>query len=449
MAKRGGQKQALPTGVDDLQQVSEATGRKQLLWIKGKREERDVRRVPTKFLFFNIENGRYADKMIQLRADHSGVHIDPREPRWQKEIFRMLKGEYPGTDADQEPFEKLREDIKNRLQLRPGVVLQDGAVLDGNRRFAVLLDLQRTEANPERFAYLDAVILPSDIPGVERWRIEAGLQLGRDEQLDYSPINRLLKIREGLALFSKEKLPPGTTAEQMIADSLFGVTSDVIEENIERLRLIDQYLNFIKNPGAYHLIGERMERFIEAVNVLRAARKQQRPAEWVNRLRVVLFAHIRDMTMDNWDLRKVLQAMGGKKPTAVNEGALDEFLQFDGDVKDIQEKLASSGKQSPLAPKLADKAQDFLEAVEAGKAAGEPARLASRANKNLEALDQALTSPELTKHQGWPERIKPVPQLLGASIKLGQQCLRRVEKLQAKAVQFATKKRRFDKPGKK
>lgn len=433
MARKADKSQALPLSPSNLEQVSEATDRKQLLWLKGKREERDVRRVPIKLLFFNIENGRYADKMIQLRADHSNVHIDPREPKWQKEIYRMLKGEYPGTDGDREPFEKLREDIKNRLQLRPGVVLQDGAVLDGNRRLAVLRDLHSTEPNPERFAYLDAVILPSDIPAVERWRIEAGLQLGRDEQLDYSPINRLLKIKEGLALFSKETLPPGTTVEQMIADSLYGVTSDIIAESIDRLRLIDQYLTFIKRPGAYHLIGDRMERFIEAVNVLRAARKQSMPSERLARLRVALFAHIHDMTMDNWDLRKLAGAISGKKLTSVSEAALDEFLPAEAEVKDIQQKLASSPGKSSLAPMLLEKSQDFLEAMEAAKATGQPARLASRALKNLEALHQALTSADLAKHQGWWERIKPVPQLISASMKLAQQCLQRIQKLQASA----------------
>ncbi len=138
--------------------------------------------------------------------------------------------------------------------------------------------------------------------------------------------------------------------------------------------------------------------------------------------------------MDNWDLRKVLQAMGGvgrgRAPLAANEGALEEFLQLDGDVKEIQEALASSARQSPLAPKLADKAQDFLERVEAGKAAGEPVRLASRAKTNLETLNQALGNPELTRHHGWSERIKLVPGLLRATIELARKCIDRAEQLQ-------------------
>src|SRR5712692_740917 len=193
--------------VDDLLAVSELTGRKVLFWLKGKRRELDVHRIPTKHLYFNIENGRYADKMIQLKADNPGVVINPREDRWREKIHDMLKGTYSGTEGDQESFETLRADILAKQQLHPGVVLADGGVLDGNRRLAVLLDLSKTERNPGRFEFFEGAILPEDVGPEDRWRIEAGLQIGRDEKLAYSPINQLLKIREGLNLFKGLKNP--------------------------------------------------------------------------------------------------------------------------------------------------------------------------------------------------------------------------------------------------
>lgn len=59
----------------------------------------------------------------------------------------MLKRDYKGnievegTEKDKIAFERLKEDIDNREQLNPGVVLADGGVVDGNRRLAVLLSL--------------------------------------------------------------------------------------------------------------------------------------------------------------------------------------------------------------------------------------------------------------------------------------------------------------------
>src|SRR6185437_15492756 len=108
---------------EDVRKVSQSTNRVELFWLNGKKQEVPVYRVPTKHLYYNIENGRYADKMIQLKAENPAAHIDPREPRWAKAIAGMLRGEHPGTESDREPFDRLRRDLEAREQLKPGVVL--------------------------------------------------------------------------------------------------------------------------------------------------------------------------------------------------------------------------------------------------------------------------------------------------------------------------------------
>jgi len=407
--------------VADVTPLSHTTGRKELFWIHGKPRELDVYRVHTKYLFFNIENGRYADKMLQLRAEHPGANIDPRQKKWREAILEMLKGEHAGTEADQEPFQKLRRDIEARQQLRPGVVLQDGGVLDGNRRLAVLLDLQSAKPNHERYAWFDTVVLPANTSAQDRWRIEAGLQLGRDEQLDYSPINRLLKIREGLRLFKGENLPPGKRPEQVVADTLFGVTAGVIDENIRRIRLIDDYLAFIGRPGAYHEIGDRMERFVEAVNILDLARQKQWPPEQMQSLTVALFAHIRDRSMSNWQLRDVMTAMGRRRcPT--NERAMNAFLSAGADPANVQKALSETGERSSIAKATDQKAQNFLELIQAAKDMDQPVRLAERAKTNLETLLGTLRDQQVVKHDGWKEKLATLPALLTEITSLTSQC---------------------------
>lgn len=122
MKKRAVSKMKATPKVHNVRDASEEVDRKELFWIKGKRQELQVCRVPTRLLYFNIENGRYADKMVQLRQDNPGVEIDPRQKKWKETIRKMLSGDYPGTERDREPFAKLREDLFARLQLRPGVV---------------------------------------------------------------------------------------------------------------------------------------------------------------------------------------------------------------------------------------------------------------------------------------------------------------------------------------
>lgn len=426
MSKKDAKDRAEVERLTDIKTVAELTARKEMFWLKGKREERDVYRIHTKYLYFNIENGRYADKMLQLSADNPQAEIDPRDKKWRAEILKMLKGDYPGTEADRDPFETLQADIQAREQLRPGVVLQDGGVLDGNRRLAVLLDLQAYDSNPERYAYFDAVVLPGNVSASDRWRIEAGLQLGRDEQHDYSPINRLLKIREGLELFKKENPYPNKKPEQVVAETLFGVTPGVIKENIERIKLIDAYLAFIKRPKAYHEIGDRMERFIEAVNILDAANAKQWQPQQIASLRAALFAHIRDTTMTNYELRQVIQAIGRRgKPT--NEKAIGEFLKTGADVEQVRDALASKNPQSPIAKKSKQRAKDFLDLMEASEAVDEPVRLANRAKKNLDTLLTSLTLERLSKHDGWKDEIEDVPDILDQVTSVAKKCAEKVK----------------------
>src|ERR1039458_9229555 len=163
--KKPKKNQVAPTAVEpfDIEQYSTKTDRKHLIWYNGAKHELDVYRIPTKYLHFNIQNGRYADKMIQLKADNPGEEINPRIDKWRAEISRMLRGEYPGTQEDREPWGRLRDDIEGKSQLTPGVVIADGGVIDGNRRLSVLLDLAKSEKNSTQYEYFDGVILPQDV----------------------------------------------------------------------------------------------------------------------------------------------------------------------------------------------------------------------------------------------------------------------------------------------
>jgi hypothetical protein len=408
--------------------VSEKTTRTMFLWLKGQKKELSVYRIPIKHLYFSIENGRYADKMIQLRADNPEADIDPRNAKWKDEIWKMLKGEYPGTEKDKEAFQTFKEDIKAREQLNPGVVLFDGGVLDGNRRFAALRELHETEKNSTRFDYFDGVILDADVGEEDRWRIEAGLQIGRDEKLDYSPINRLLKIKQGLELFKK-----GGKPEQAIARTLYGIPEDEIKKDIEKIRLIDAYLEFLKKPKQYQLVSGQIERFEEALNSVESAKKAKWPPEKVAALKMNLFGVIRFDAMTNWEMRDIWRAMGvpgkGKSGQFKNEKALNEFLDLGCAAKELQAALASGNQNSTVAHALQQRTQKFLDRMEAFKEVNQPVRLAERAQANLEELLKTLTNAAMVQHKEWEETMKPLPKALGLVVKLAKDCADRAKNL--------------------
>src|SRR4051794_10773017 len=95
--------------VVNLLQVGEKTDplRVERHWIKGQKRDLEVYRIPLEHLYFNIENGRYADRMIRLRQENRGVQIDARQDRWKNKIEEMLAGEHKDTTRDKAAFEKL------------------------------------------------------------------------------------------------------------------------------------------------------------------------------------------------------------------------------------------------------------------------------------------------------------------------------------------------------
>jgi hypothetical protein len=409
----------------NLLQVAEETKRVERHWIKGEKRDLIVYRIALQHLYFNIENGRYADRMIRLKQENKGVHIDERQEKWKCKIEEMLAGEHKDTTRDKSAFEKLLQDIRDRDQLRPGVVLLDGGVIDGNRRFAALRRLSRESQNASRFGYFDAVILPQDTTDEDRWFIEAGIQLGIPERLDYTPINELLKVRQGILLY-QSKIEDGSLGDtespvKHVAKALYGRSEADVREMFQRLSLIDEYLESTGRPQAYDEVGPQSEDFLEATKIMAAAENQQRDPAFMGKLKHVLFYLIHKDLMDNKQLRQIRQALGrdpkkkGRSSKRVNMPALEELLNDFPDARDIRNKLAEQtsesqtketgagspkkakqhGKKSSLDPSRVEAgAQRFLRRMEATGTSKAPRTIAEGVKAELEALETSLNAAE-------------------------------------------------------
>ena len=90
----------------------------------------------------------------------------------------------------------LENDLKKVRQKEPGVITTGGYVINGNRRMSILQNL--VEQGDSDFNYLEVARLPSGVSATDIWKIEAGIQLSRRVQLDYGPINNLLKFQQGI-----------------------------------------------------------------------------------------------------------------------------------------------------------------------------------------------------------------------------------------------------------
>lgn len=424
-------------------------------WIGGKPIDLEVFEIPIAHLYFNIENGRYADRMIRLRNENPGKQIDPQEAVWKEQIEGMLAGEHKDTSRDKAAFEKLLDDIRDRSQLRPGVVTLDGGVIDGNRRLAALRRLN--QQTRDKFRHFDGVILPMNTTAEDRWRIEAGLQLGVNERWDYSPINELLKVRDGVRLYEDKirqgNLPKSPDPIQLVAKAIYGKTEAQVREMVRRLDLIDEYLHFIKKPGGYDEIGPISERVLEATRVVQAAENGQRDPAFLAKLKAVLFYLIDKDEMDNWEIRLFYDALGGdpkkrgrKRPA--NEKALTDYLGQFPDAKGIQASLVKdearkrTAKAGPtpaktskgVAPvatgvdgaKVAAATQRFLSTMETQ--AELPRKIAASASAKVEALHAGLAK-KAARDALSPDDFAAVREAVKEMQKLLSECLSNLKKI--------------------
>lgn len=170
---------------------------REMLLFMGQPQVLPVYKLPIAFLSFNIDNGRFAAEK-RLKELELGFELDNRNPNHEQYFIDLLIPDNPKS-------QRLLDDLERHGQLRPGVITNDGFLVDANRRLACLKLLNAKHPN-SRYQYLLVHRLPANIPAKEIYKLEVQFQIKADLKEEYNPINDLLKIREGLQYMSEQEL---------------------------------------------------------------------------------------------------------------------------------------------------------------------------------------------------------------------------------------------------
>jgi hypothetical protein len=329
------------------------------LVLKGDPVQLQVYKVPIKYLIFNIRNGRFAAELLQKESELKRK-LDTTVPADAKIIQKLL------LDISPHETEALKKDLAHNGQLDPGVITHDGAVVNANRRMAILSLLHEETADP-KFEYLRVARLPKDVDEKDIWRIEAGLQFAKEFRLDYSPINELLKLKEGR---EKSRLSP-----QEISTTLMGrFTANEVTERLAVLKLIESYLEFIGKPGQYHIVQEQrsMEKFNSLqANVIAPLRKQRGLKEpEIAKLTALAFILINRTDLSHWDIRLL------SKIAANSNARAELYRNYDA------EKAVSQQPRSKLEENFATAKETY----EAQQNQNKPERLLRKALSALQGI---------------------------------------------------------------
>ena len=203
------------------------------LTIGGETKDYPVYKFPLEYLYYNDQNGRINTVYHQYISNHGKLTPEIGESKYN-EIFEKFI-----FDSKKQALKDTQISISEKGQQEPGVILSDGRVIDGNRRFTALRRIQR-ETNIKQ--YFEAVILSFDIKNkLDEKKIkelELDLQLGREERVSYDPIDRIFDVYNTIEV---QKL---MTPEEYKKASGAGNTKG-INKDLRLAKLIIKFLSIV------------------------------------------------------------------------------------------------------------------------------------------------------------------------------------------------------------
>jgi len=167
----------------------EKTTLKKRLTIGGETKDYPVYKFPLEYLYYNDQNGRINTVYHQYISNHGKLTPEIGDSKYNEIFERFI------YESKKQALKNTQFSISEKGQQEPGVILSDGRVIDGNRRFTALRRIQK-ETNIQQ--YFEAVILSFDINNkIDEKKIkelELDLQLGREERVSYDPIDRIFDV---------------------------------------------------------------------------------------------------------------------------------------------------------------------------------------------------------------------------------------------------------------
>lgn len=214
------------------------TGRKEKHSIDGITRDFEIYRIKTDLLFYNEQNDRIATWVSEYDSDHNGDLLSLPREKYNNVIEGFI------VQSNTKALRKTQNDIAFRGQLRPGVVLNDGRVIDGNRRLTCIRRIARDRNEP---GWFEAVIL-DDATSSDPKRIkllELSIQIGEEEKVSYDPVDRLVGVYRDII---KNHLI--TPAEYGKAT---GLKESDVNKLVDRAQYMEEFLKFCNAPEQYHL----------------------------------------------------------------------------------------------------------------------------------------------------------------------------------------------------
>ena len=203
-------------------------------FIGGQNQDCPIYEVRVDKLHFNVQNGRIATFISRYQAEHpEGLPQDQTE--LDNLIADMVEADNP------KHLKTTMLDIKNKGQQQSAIILTNGVVIDGNRRFTCLRKLSAAE---NTLRMLRCCVFPDTYDENAIKGLELEIQLGEDTKQEYDAISRLVDIDRWV---NEGRM----TAEEYAKHA--NMKQSKMKNCLAQIDMLKDFLELCEAPGAFHI----------------------------------------------------------------------------------------------------------------------------------------------------------------------------------------------------
>lgn len=312
---------------EGLGTVVEKTSLTRKLTIDGVTKAYPVYRVRLDQLFYNDQNDRIATWISQYKSENGADSFSELDRAAYNAIIEQFI-----IQSNEAAIEKTQMNIQLVHQREPGVILADGRVIDGNRRFTCL---RRLALNDEEFNWFETVILDTDIENGKKQikMLELAIQHGEEKKVDYNPIDRLVGVYQDIV----------ETELLTVEEYAYSTNETVFEvkKRIESAMLLVEFLEYIHMPKQYHIA--RDYQVVSVITDLQPLLRKCSTPEMKEKVKNAVFANIMMRTIG--DSRKYIRNLSQMMDTGFFTAYIKEQERIGEVLKEDLDEAAPEGKR--------------------------------------------------------------------------------------------------------
>ena len=353
------------------------------LTIDGTTKTHPVYRIRLDQLYYNDQNDRIATWISKYNAENGNLDVD--SPNYNDIIHEMIK------ESNPDAFKKTKNNIRDFEQRESGVVLMDGRIIDGNRRFTCLREL--SHENP-KFNYFDAVILNNtydDEYGKKAIKaLELTLQHGTEKQVDYDPINKLVGVYRDL-------VEDGHSFDDDEYAKCINQKVSEVRKSKELAKLMVEFLDFINAPKQFYIAMNMNINgpLVEMYSVLKKLPDDDMRERFKKHMFTALLYGSGDMTRDIRRFKKLAESELSDDYLLAADEISDAVIEKIADIDEpiTQEVISEQIKSdTDLARKIEEVISGEFDRVSALTAKEAPLNLVDQATAKVQAINKTSIS---------------------------------------------------------